>query len=199
MTLDTTAPTELNTRQLIAQAAIKLFSENGYAGTSIRDIVEAAGVTKPVLYYYFNSKEELYRSLFHDIYDAWLPILRERINAPTDFHTRLRDLMDYYLDFGDESEICALRLIYTAAFGPKAQRELVDIVALEKKHLDLLKQFFQEGIHTGCIRSIPAENAAVHFLGVLTMQLNLRVVTGQEISNEQKETIINYCLSGIGQ
>ncbi len=191
--------TDINTRQLIASAAIKLFSENGYAGTSIRDIVESAGVTKPMLYYYFNSKEELYRSVLNDIYDAWLPLLQERIEEKTDFQTRLFSLLDYYLDFGDESEIQALRLIYSTAFGPKAQRDLVDIVALEQRHLNLLKQFFQQGIEKGCIRPIPAEDATFHFLGVLMMHLNRRVVTGQETTQQQKEAIIQYCLRGIGQ
>ena len=39
--------------------AAKLFAERGYDATSVREIVEAAGVAKPTLYYYFRSKEGL--------------------------------------------------------------------------------------------------------------------------------------------
>ena len=45
----------------IARAAARLFAERGYDATSVREIVEAAGVAKPTLYYYFRSKEGLRR------------------------------------------------------------------------------------------------------------------------------------------
>ena len=41
----------------IARAAARLFAERGYDATSVREIVEAAGVAKPTMYYYFRSKE----------------------------------------------------------------------------------------------------------------------------------------------
>jgi AcrR family transcriptional regulator len=44
---------------LIERAATRLFAENGYAGTSVEDIVTAAGVSKPMLYRHFESKQEL--------------------------------------------------------------------------------------------------------------------------------------------
>jgi AcrR family transcriptional regulator len=42
-------------------AAERLFGERGLDGVSVRELVEDAGVTRPVLYYYFGSKEGLYR------------------------------------------------------------------------------------------------------------------------------------------
>jgi AcrR family transcriptional regulator len=44
---------------LIERAATRLFAQNGYAATSVEDIVNAAGVTKPMLYRHFESKQEL--------------------------------------------------------------------------------------------------------------------------------------------
>ena len=41
----------------ILQAAVRLFARKGYEATSTREIVEAAGVTKPMIYYYFKNKE----------------------------------------------------------------------------------------------------------------------------------------------
>ena len=42
------------------EAAARLFASHGYAGTSVREIIRAAGVSRPVLYYHFGSKEGLY-------------------------------------------------------------------------------------------------------------------------------------------
>src|ERR1700691_3525680 len=47
----------------IARAGARLFAERGYDATSVREIVEAAGVAKPTLYYYYRSKERLAQAL----------------------------------------------------------------------------------------------------------------------------------------
>ena len=52
-------PREQRRAQLL-ELATKLFTERGFQGTSMDDIASAAGVTKPVLYQHFSSKEELY-------------------------------------------------------------------------------------------------------------------------------------------
>lgn len=46
-------------RALIEQAATELFAQRGYAATTVEDIARAAGVTKPMLYRHFESKQEL--------------------------------------------------------------------------------------------------------------------------------------------
>ena len=47
----------------IANVAARLFASRGYDATSVRTIVEEAGVTKPTLYYHFGSKEGLAQAL----------------------------------------------------------------------------------------------------------------------------------------
>ena len=54
---------ESGTRERLLETASHLFAEKGYASTSVREIVARAGVSKPVLYYYFQSKEGLYYAL----------------------------------------------------------------------------------------------------------------------------------------
>jgi AcrR family transcriptional regulator len=51
---------QLNSRERLLETAIGMFAAKGYAGTSVREIVERAAVSKPVLYYYFKSKEGLF-------------------------------------------------------------------------------------------------------------------------------------------
>jgi AcrR family transcriptional regulator len=48
------------TRNNIIQAAVMLFSERGFDGTSVKDITDAAGVPKSLFYHYFKSMEELF-------------------------------------------------------------------------------------------------------------------------------------------
>lgn len=50
-------------RERILEVAEDLFFRQGYAGTTIADIVAALGVTKPFLYYYFHNKSEIFETL----------------------------------------------------------------------------------------------------------------------------------------
>jgi len=54
------------TRELLISIARELFTENGYAATSIDEIIQRAGVAKGALYHHFSGKDELFRS----VYDA---------------------------------------------------------------------------------------------------------------------------------
>lgn len=59
-------PAAARRRQLLDQA-LPVFAEHGYRGTSMNQIAEAAGVTKPVLYQHFSSKRELFAELLEDV------------------------------------------------------------------------------------------------------------------------------------
>src|SRR5919109_2637874 len=50
-------------RPEVLDAALKLFLKSGYDGTSMQAVADQAGVTKPVVYACFNSKDELFRAL----------------------------------------------------------------------------------------------------------------------------------------
>jgi AcrR family transcriptional regulator len=54
-------------RERILQAAAQLFAAQGYANTTMAQIVRALGVTKPFVYYYFRDKQEIFETL------SWRP------------------------------------------------------------------------------------------------------------------------------
>ncbi|MBI5088563.1 MAG: TetR/AcrR family transcriptional regulator [Actinobacteria bacterium] len=54
-------------RDQILEVAVQVFARRGYHGTSMNDVAEAAGVTKPVLYQHFDSKQALYLALIEDV------------------------------------------------------------------------------------------------------------------------------------
>ncbi len=64
-------------REIILNAALQVFSENGFRGTTLDQIAEVAGLSKPNMLYYFPNKEEIYASLLHDILEIWFVPLEE--------------------------------------------------------------------------------------------------------------------------
>jgi AcrR family transcriptional regulator len=59
------------TREIILEAAERLFAERGFAATSVRDIVGEAETSAPSLYHFFGSKEKLLVELINDRHTAY--------------------------------------------------------------------------------------------------------------------------------
>lgn len=53
-------------REQLLEVALDVFAHNGYHETSMNDVADAAGITKPVLYQHFTSKRELYLALIDE-------------------------------------------------------------------------------------------------------------------------------------
>jgi AcrR family transcriptional regulator len=85
-------------RERVVHAGLELFGERGYHATSIADIGERGGISKSVLYHYFDSKAELYEA----VVEAETRDLLERVAAavPADPEApRLRAGVEAYLAF----------------------------------------------------------------------------------------------------
>ena len=63
-------------RAAILEAALEVFSAQGFRGTTIDQIAAAAGLSKPNLLYYFPSKEAIHSTLLAGLLDTWLAPLR---------------------------------------------------------------------------------------------------------------------------
>ena len=55
------------TKERILTAALEMFSQNGYAGTNIRELTASLGLVKSSLYRHFESKEEIWNTLLDEM------------------------------------------------------------------------------------------------------------------------------------
>ena len=93
-----TEPTSIeSTEEKILNAASKIFTEKGYAGTRTRDIAEEAGINLALLNYYFRSKEKLFQQVmlakFHELFSEILPILT---NESTTLESKIDHASEVY-------------------------------------------------------------------------------------------------------
>ncbi len=71
-------------RAQVLAVARRVLSDRGFHGTTMTDIADAAGVTKPVLYQHFSSKRDLYRTVLTDIGDRLeRSVIASAIAAPS--------------------------------------------------------------------------------------------------------------------
>jgi len=110
-------PPEAEVRERLLSCASELFTRKGYAATTVREIVTAAGVTKPVLYYYFKNKEGIYLELFREPYSKLRPSSKP-FGIPGERPTRrlLRSQTRYSPSLW--STFRAARLMYSIYYGP---------------------------------------------------------------------------------
>lgn len=74
----------LDTRKRAQEVALRLFTQQGYEGTSLRDIADELGINKASLYYHFDGKEAILRSLFEQRGDEAEDLLAWVQQQPSD-------------------------------------------------------------------------------------------------------------------
>jgi TetR/AcrR family transcriptional regulator len=86
------------TRNAVLDAAERLFAEQGFAATSMRDISTASGVSHPLIHHHFGSKNDLYsavkRRLVED-YARRFPNAAKAANRPLNIRAEMRRIMKY--------------------------------------------------------------------------------------------------------
>ena len=121
-------PREFCVDHALAQA-LRVFWEKGYEGTSLNDLTEAMGITRPSLYAAFGNKDELFRKAL-DLYEAEkLSYIRQALDKPTArevAETMLRGSVDNVTS-NTEPHGC-LGVITSVACGPEAQSVREEVV-----------------------------------------------------------------------
>jgi AcrR family transcriptional regulator len=80
----------------VQKVALELFAEQGYEKTSLREVAERLGVTKPALYYHFKSKEDIVHSFTDDYFAEIDTLLDWAKDQPRSDETR-REILDRYV------------------------------------------------------------------------------------------------------
>lgn len=76
----------------ILSTALDLFAIRGYDATSVREICEAAGITKPTLYHFFGSKDGVLQALVHTGFQQYRAIVNAAMDTPGSFKDRVKVL-----------------------------------------------------------------------------------------------------------
>ena len=83
----------------IKEAARRVFLAQGYEGTKMRQIAEAAGVNLAMINYYFRSKEQLFKSIYAETFAQFVGQMAQMINEPTPLEVKIWKIVDRYTDF----------------------------------------------------------------------------------------------------
>jgi AcrR family transcriptional regulator len=155
--------------------ALELFAERGFSTVTIKDIAKAAKINSALLYYYFTSKEDLFRaSIELAILDALDNYARLKAR-----HTHPVDLINDWFENNIEMAGPLRKLVKVMLDYSNSQAELESIGALIKRfyreEMSILSSGIKEGMAMGLFASVDAgraaEFASVHLDGIMTASM----------------------------
>ena len=162
----------MDNRENILDCALQLFSARGYDAVGVQEICEAAGITKPTLYYYFGSK----KGLLEQVLSRYFQLLRERLEAAADYQgdlpLTLQRVAGVYFTFAKEYP-SFYRLQLGLWFAPLESEAFQIIKILNRFQYDLIEKIFLDAvIQHGNMRG-RHQAYALTFLGMLNTYIGL--------------------------
>jgi TetR/AcrR family transcriptional regulator len=189
---------EANARQRLLETATALFAEKGYAGTSVREIVGKAGVSKPVLYYYFKSKEGLFYAILEWAVDVQQNILSEIFEARGTVLERFIFLYRRIYE-GIKQYKSLYLMIHGLIYGPPQGVPEYDFARYQRYMLDAVKRIYTEGVSSGEVRNVDAEEVAFLVLGLMDFSLNMDMVLPELADAHRPERLLRIAFQGLSK
>jgi AcrR family transcriptional regulator len=156
-------------KERLLHVATRLFARHGFEGTSVQDIVDAAGVTKGAMYHYYGSKDDLLYEVYHQVLSMQISHLDEIAAGPGTAEQRLRaaaaDVVRTSLDTLDDM-IVFFRSLHMLPDDKQAK-----VRAERRRYHDKFKALLEEGVATGTFRSDISPDIVVHYFLSVVNQL----------------------------
>ncbi len=147
-------------------ASRRLFAERGFEGTSVQDVVEAAGVTKGAMYHYFSSKDDL-------LYEIYARILRMQVERLEKFVASEAPVEERLHDAAADVVVTTIANLPDTVIFFRSLHQLSEDkqreVRRERRHYhELFRGMIEEGQRAGAFRPDLMPNLAVdYFFGAV--------------------------------
>jgi AcrR family transcriptional regulator len=194
---DTHSKREGQMKEQLLKAALKLFTQKGYAGTSVREIVATAGVSKPMLYYYFENKEGIYRALMQRLFGQ-LELLFQDYHAKTSsIKEQLLSLFDRGFSLVSDNRDL-IRLMHAIYYGPPQGAPFFDFDAYHTKFQGFIRQIVEKGVKTGEFRSGKASDMAWALMGAAQIATEEQILNREpQIDRKKLQRILSVIFQGV--
>lgn len=141
-------------KERIIDAGIKLFLANGFVGTSVRELTDAAGVARGTLYWYFKSKDQILEEILDKVSKEVYDVAIERVDAcEGDFMAKFKVFYKAITQLAVEKK--ELLLVSSTVLGEIVgtnSRAEEKIKELQMKFHGLIKRLLEHGKREGAIR-----------------------------------------------
>ena len=193
---DMNKPKGQKAKALLIKIATSLFAEKGYASTSVREIVERAGVTKPVLYYYFKNKEGLFHAILEEAYLELEALLAQQLESQESFHDRIVAFSRQLYNLGMAHQDLN-RMAQNLMFGPPKGVPAYDFDRYRERILHAIRAIYEEGLARNEVKASDPEEVAFLVFGLLSFCFNLDCLHPETADPERPVRLLSMALGGL--
>lgn len=185
-------------RRCILEEAQRLFASRGYHGVSIRDIVQACGLSNAALYYYFGSKQNLYCEVLKGYIAAVAQRLQDAETGDGTCRQRLSRAAHAYAQMLLESKTLIQTLFRDMAqFDPEEIQGLLPDATGQIP--SVMAAILEDGMAASEIRAVDTHRVAVLMLGMVNSLTSQRLfIDVEDTLEEDIDLIIDVLFEGIG-
>ena len=153
-------------RTRLLNAAVRVFDRKGYAGASVREVAELAGVTKPAVYYHFGSKEGLLLAILRQAEQQFTEAMERAIARTGSARDRIVALCeDVYGLF--EQNVPVARVAHAVFLGPPDGAPPFDVTVFEARFRQAIERIATDGLTSGELRAVSVQDVALAVMGIL--------------------------------
>jgi AcrR family transcriptional regulator len=184
-------------RQRLLGGATELFTQKGYAATTVREIVATAGVTKPALYYYFKNKEGIYVELMQEGFSKLDDLLATSLGDQGSATEKLLRLCDRVYSLFMEN-IKLVRVMYAIYYGPHQGAPFFDFDAYHLKFQEAIRRLIEEGMRRGEFCKGDAGEMSWAIIGAINVAMEVHLGhTELELGREGLARVLKLIFHGI--
>ncbi len=188
-------------RQEIIRAAMEVFAENGFGGSTTREIAENAGISEAMIYSHFRNKEDLYTAIIDEKLQESEPLYYplDAIRNRDDQRVFATIVSNYLHRHGEDTTLLRL-LLFSALEGHELASMFV--AGPVRKFFEFLADYIRERIDEGAFKPVNPEITSRCLLGMVHYFVLLWKVFGDDTLNpidptEAIETIVKIFCEGI--
>ena len=185
-----------NREEQLLDIARKLFAQNGFSSTSLRDIADAARITKAALYYYFPDKDQLYERVVIESLQNLVKIVSAAVDSAHTPRDRVRAFMLASADFLDNERDHWLAAAH--AFRDASQTGRRDVaVQLRDDYEKLLRVCIAEGVASGDFCDVDPAMTGRFLLSGLNHVTRWHSPSGKFTVRQVTEQFLTFGLRGL--
>jgi len=190
------ATAEIRSNDRILLRALELFSQKGYDATSVREICEAAGVTKPTLYHFYGSKEGVYRAIVEGSLERFRAEMALALSRDGTLRERLVRMATAYVAATLREPVLA-RFIMALIHNPPRSAPATDFVGFYERLLAEVARALEVARGRGEIAAGPTDIRLLVFMGALGEAMHGFLLVGRpELTPALAETLVDTVLRG---
>ena len=196
---------ENRVKQIILNRALELFSSKGYEGVSVSELTEAAGITKPTLYYYFGSKIGVFEAVLKTHYELLNAVITENAvynpkprSYHEDIHKTLARLTASYFSFAQANE-AFFRITLANLSMPRSSAVFEIAGKYHFTQFDIVESMFRSMAKAhGNLRG-KGKSLTWSFIGTVNSYIGLYFsgISGQELNEKSVKELVHQFMHGI--